>query len=244
MSHDIAFLVINLDRSKDRWESIEKQAEKAGIRVERVPAVDGTAIPQPEWTDFDLRKFHLCHGRRPKGAEYGCYMSHIRALELVVNRNLAHTVILEDDAGFLPDTRQRLEAIIDSDLRFDVVKLFNHRTKEFISKLTTAAGDDIGRCIHGPLGSSMGYLVTKAGAERLLQSLKPMFLPYDIALERGWKGGNRIYVTRKPLITSAVREASTIGGYRDTKFFWMLRIPTAFFRGYDYVARTIYALRG
>jgi glycosyl transferase family 25 len=241
---DIPFLVINLERSIDRWQSIEEQATAHGISVERVPAVDGNAIPPAEWHDFNRRKFALCHGRRPMGAEYGCYMSHIRALEQVVERDLSYAVILEDDAGFLPDTTTRLASLIDSDIHFDVVKLFNHRVKGFISKYKTAAGDDVGRCIHGPMCSSMGYLVTGNGARRLLKSLKPMFLPYDIALERGWACDTEIYLTRKPIIQPSGIAISTMGDYRATKFPRIMRIPTAMFRGYDYVARTIYAFTG
>lgn len=243
MIHDIAFLVINLDRSRDRWTRFEDQAAAAGIAIERVPAVDGNSLPETEWTHFDRRRFYLCHGRRPIGAEYGCYMSHIRALRRIVEGNFPYAVILEDDAGIPPEAMTRLEAIIDSGLNFDVVKLYNHRTKGFITKVKTAAGDEVGRCIHGPLGSAMGYLVSHDGAKRLLSSLLPMFLPYDIALERGWKSGCRLYLTRKPVIWPVHATASTIGSYKGTKFPRLLRLPTAFFRGYDYAARLIYALR-
>jgi len=240
---ELPFLVINLDRSRDRWKSIENQAKAAGIQLERVPAVDGNAIPDTEWVNFDRRKFYLCHGRRPIGAEYGCYMSHIHALQRIVDQNIPYAVILEDDAGIPQDAMKRLQAIIDSGLRFDVVKLYNHRTKGFVTKAKTSEGDELGRCIHGPLGSAMGYLVTRDGAVRLLKTLLPMFLPYDIALERGWKSGVRIYLTRAPVIWPVHKTASTIGTYQGTKFPRVLRMPTAFFRGYDYVARSIYAFR-
>jgi len=244
LTRELPFLVINLDRSRDRWKSIENQAKAAGIQLERVPAVDGNAIPDTEWVNFDRRKFYLCHGRRPIGAEYGCYMSHIHALQRIVDQNIPYAVILEDDAGIPQDAVKRLQAIIDSGLRFDVVKLYNHRTKGFVTKAKTSEGDELGRCIHGPLGSSMGYLVTRDGAQRLLDTLLPMFLPYDVALERGWKGGVRIYLTREPVIRPAQIAVSTIGSYAGTKFPRILRIPTAFFRGVDYLSRTVYALKG
>lgn len=244
MTQEVPVLVINLDRSTDRWEQIQQRAFETGVTIERVPAVDGTKIPQLEWQDFDTKKFHLFHGRRPKGAEYGCYMSHIRALRIVVERDLPYALILEDDAGFLPGFKQRLDAILSSGFSFDALKLYNHRYSGFLLKHQTAAGDRIGRCIHGPLGSSMGYLVTNQGAKRLLRSLLPMFLPYDIALERGWNGGVEVYITRDPLMQPSDDTTSTIGSYRSTKFPMVLRIPTAFFRGQDYVRRTLYALRG
>lgn len=241
----IPFLVINLDGSHDRWENMQEMASEVGIVVERIPAVDGNTILKSDWQDFSLLKFHLFHGRRPKGAEYGCYMSHIRALEVVIKRKLPYAVILEDDACLLPDALVRIESIVREFKDFDVIKLYNHRVNGFVVKKKTTAGDEIGRCVHGPFGSAMGYLVTEDGAALLLKSLKPMFLPYDIALERGWYGKFKIYLTRTALIQPSKNSIhSTIGGYKTTKFPWIMRIPTALFRGQDYIARMLYAYRG
>ena len=238
---DIPVLVINLDRSKERWEGLAARAAAIDIFPERVQAVDGNAIEPSERRELQLRKFQLWHGRRPMGGEYGCYMSHMRALDRVIAAGWPYAVILEDDAEFLPDFVPRLRALTRLDLKPDLVKLYNHRTKGFITRAKTEAGDHVGRCIHGPLGSSMGYLVSGEGAAKLRAGALPMFLPYDIALERGWAHGLRVYITRKPLLKPA-RSGSTIGGYKKTKFPFYMRIPTALFRGQDYLRRTLYAV--
>ena len=239
----IPVLVINLDRSKDRWEALVARAAALDIFPERIPAVDGNAIEPSQRRDLLAWKFQLWHGRTPMGGEYGCYMSHMRALDRVVAAGWPYAVILEDDADFRPDFVPRLEALTRLKFAPDLVKLYNHRTKAFVAKAETEAGDLVGRCIHGPLGSSMGYLVSSAGAAKLRAGALPMFLPYDIALERGWAHGVRVYVTRTPLLKPA-RSGSTIGGYRKTKFPFYMRIPTALFRGQDYLRRTLYAAFG
>lgn len=241
----IPVLVINLDRSKDRWEALRGRAGAIGITPERIPAVDGSAIDSSEWRDFDVRSFKLWHGRRPMGGEYGVYMSHMRALDRVIAAGWPYAVILEDDADFAADFVERIEALTRLEPAPEVVKLFNHRTKVFLAKGKSEAGDLVGRCIHGPLGSAMGYLVSLRAARKLREALLPMFLPYDIALERGWAHGLSVATTKQPLLVPK-SFASTISpvGYRGTKFPFYMRVPTAFFRGQDYLRRIAYAVLG
>ncbi|WP_274424156.1 glycosyltransferase family 25 protein [Chelativorans sp. YIM 93263] len=241
----VPVLVINLDRSKDRWETLQARAASIGIEPERIPAVDGNAVDHAEWHDFQTWKFHLCHGRRPLPAEYGCYMSHLRALDRVIAKGWPHAVILEDDADFVADFASRIGSLVQIDPPPDVIKLYNHRMTGFVPKAKTGAGDTIGRCIHGPLGSAMGYLVSQHGAKTLRKALLPIFLPFDIALERGWSHHASVATTREPLVQPS-KSASTISpaGYRQTKFPFFMRIPAAFFRGQDYLRRATYAALG
>nr|WP_274709292.1 glycosyltransferase family 25 protein [Nitratireductor luteus] len=238
-------MVINLDRSKDRWEAIRARAASIGLTPERVTAVDGMALDQSEWREFKVWKFQLFHGRRPLATEYGCYMSHIRALDRVIAAGWSHAIILEDDADFVADFAPRIEALAQMKSAPEIVKLYNHRLKGFVPKAKSQAGDVVGRCIHGPLGSAMGYLISQQGARTLRAALLPIFLPFDIALERGWAHQASVATTKEPLLQPAL-SASTISpaGYRKTKFPFYMRIPTALFRGQDYVRRAIYAVRG
>jgi glycosyl transferase family 25 len=91
----------------------------------------------------------------------------------------------------------------------------------------------------------MGYLVSGEAAGKLREALLPIFLPYDIALERGWAHGIAVETTREPLLKPA-KSGSTISpvGYRRTKFPFYMRIPTALFRGQDYLRRASYAAFG
>ncbi|WEX11737.1 glycosyltransferase family 25 protein [Chelativorans sp. AA-79] len=242
---DIPVLVINLDRSKERWEGMMARAAAAGFVPQRIPAVDGNAVDPSQRGDLQTWKFRLWHGRNPLGTEYGCYMSHMRALERVIAEGWPYAVILEDDADFRPDFVPRIEALARLDPAPGVVKLYNHRIKGFLAKARTEAGDDVGRCIHGPLGSAMGYLVSRPAAGKLREALLPAYLPYDIALERGWAHGVAVATTKKPLLRPA-KSASTISpaGYRKTKFPFYMRIPTALFRGQDYLRRAVFAVLG
>lgn len=242
-------LVINLDRSADRWEMFSAHAAEVGQSVIRVAAVDGNGIPADQRAGLSVRLFKLCHGRTPLPAEYGCYMSHIAALKQFMDMDIPHALILEDDAGFPDDFVDRIASITALGSETGLVKLYGHRITGFVAREKTALGDELGRCIHGPLGSSMGYLVDRDSAARLLDGLLPMFLPYDIALERSWSYGNKFRLTRHnvlvPLASTKVSTLTAPGlNYRSSKLPFLMRTPTAFFRGAEYVRRVVSAFFG
>jgi len=224
-----------------------ERAAEVGQEVIRVSAVDGNAIAADQRAGLNVRLFQLCHGRTPLGSEYGCYMSHIDALRQFVAMDISYAIILEDDAGLPDDFITRIAAIVEADEDVGLVKLFNHRIMGFVRKKTTGLGDDLGRCVHGPLGSSMGYLVDRKSAVRLIEGLLPMFLPFDIALERYWRYGNKFQLAEKNILEPLPsREISTLfmqgQNYRSTKLPLLLRTPTALFRGAEYVRRAIGAV--
>jgi len=97
------------------------------------------------------------------------------------------------------------------------------------------------------LGSSAAYIVTLEGAKRLLTAIKPMYLPYDVALERGWAGSYEIFTTNKPVVALSEILISTITqgrqGYAKTRLPAYKRLTTLLFRATDYIRRIAYALR-
>lgn len=210
-------------------------------------AVDGTVTEPCDWADVDTVSFRRKHGRTILPGEYGCYRSHLKALETAAEMEAPYAVVIEDDVALAPDMPARLEAIIDAVPDLDLVKLLNHRVKGFVAKAKTPQGDEIGRAMHGPLGSGAAYLVSRTGAAKLRKALAVMELPWDIALERHWVTGIHFYTVRRNMVRfSKHRGRSTISpgpSYAKTKLPAWQRIPTAVFRLQDYGWRCIGALR-
>lgn len=65
--------VINLDRSVERWASISKQLNSAGVMYQRIPAVDGQRTPTAELVDDEMCFRQM--GRGLRQGEVGCYLS-------------------------------------------------------------------------------------------------------------------------------------------------------------------------
>lgn len=238
--------VINLDRSTDRWTAIESSRD-FGLDIRRVSGVDGRDIPPADWIGTDAEKFRRCHGREILPGEYGCYRSHLKALELVAAGPDPLAIITEDDVTLPADLADRVAALFAAAPEIALLKLVNHRTTGFRAIGKSKLGDEYGRCLHGPQGSAAAYAVTRAAAAGLVRALAIMWLPWDIALERGWDTGVATFTTRSPLITFPNRHGPSLIAdsrrYARTKPSPLQRLPTLAFRTIDYLRRMNYGLR-
>ena len=174
-------------------------------------------------------------------------MSHLSAFRRLVDQGDTIAVITEVDIGFTRGIADSVLALVAAISPLDLVKLFNHRSSGFVAYGRSALSDEFGRGMHGLQGSAPCSAVTLQGAQKLLNVLKPMWLPYDIAVEGGWSTGVGIYTTRDPLVDFlGEAEASTISTraeYHRAKLPKMKQIPTALFRSTNYVVRSLYSFR-
>jgi glycosyl transferase family 25 len=238
---------INLARASNRWQRLSDQAVQFGLDVTRVPAVDGNKVAEHERVDFYPRRFDQHNGRRLLPGEYGCYRSHLLALEQFVATGDEIALIVEDDIDLNAQLIQRAIAALKAIPGAGLVKLANHRMVGFRPLAETSEKDVVGRCLHGPQGSAACYIVTRAAAEKLLVTLKPMLLPYDVALERGWATGVATYTTQENLVEfSPFRSETAIGKrstYRAAKKHFLLRASAHWFRTHDQIRRWIYTVQ-
>jgi len=201
-------------------------------------------LSSDELADFDEAGFRCLHGKIAMPAEIGCYFSHIRALEIIADAPEPFAVIAEDDIVFTSSFQPFLTHLTKI-TGWDAVKLVNHRTAAFQAFRRIDGQFSIGRCLHGPLGSSAAYVVTREGASKLLKALRPMRLPYDVALERGWAGAYQIFTSDKPVVEFSNIAISTIAqgrsAYAKKRLPAYKRISTLLFRATDYARRIAYS---
>lgn len=237
---------LNLDRSKDRWESLIRHAEQCGVVVTRVPAVDGKLMQPAEKDFFDDAGFRRDHGKIASAAEIGCYLSHLKALKMIAEGDDYAGVIIEDDIRFSSDFIPVVEAAIALQ-GWDVIKLIHNRLVGFRPTVQLTPDVAIGRTTHGPLGNAGAYIVTREAAAKLLRVLAIMHLPYDVALERGWAGSYAFFTASKAVVSNANESASTISDdihtYSRAKLPAYRRIRTLLFRLSDYLKRCIYSFQ-
>ena len=238
--------VINLAKNPQRWEAIARSAADfaPGIELVRIDAVNGRAPEHAGREAADVPTFERLNGREMLPGEYGCYLSHLEALRQFLDDGSQYGLILEDDAAFEEGSEDRIRAIIDELPAFGAVKLVNHRAKFLVELLSTSEHDRIGRTVHGPQGSAAAYLVTREGAQRLLDALSTMTLPWDVALEGAWHHGAEIFSVEKNVLAfTEEREKSDIsgGGYAKAKYPWYQRFGAASARSRDYSRRIGYA---
>jgi glycosyl transferase family 25 len=238
--------LINIDRATERLAEIRRQGIELSIEINRVDGIDGLKVPREQWIDVDERRFLKRHGRRILPGEYGCYRSHLLALERFLSSGHDTAIIMEDDIqlnrGFLARAVSARAAVPSA----DVIKFVNHRWKGFKAHTKTTEGDTLGRCLFGPQGSTACYLMTRSGAEKIVTKLKVMSLPWDVAIERGWDTGTSVYSTRNDLVGfTRLRQKTMIGSrktYLAAKLAPWRRMPAHLFRTMDFFRRLAYVL--
>ncbi|MHC5306663.1 glycosyltransferase family 25 protein [Bartonella sp. LJL80] len=240
----IPVYIINLDRSKERLEAVSASATQAGLSYQRVPAVDGSQVDIQHCERIDEKRFRRRHGKNLLPGEVGCYLSHLDALSIIAKGDAAFAVIVEDDIAFGHDFSAILSSLTTIS-GWDVIKFANHRNRLFHRDMSITDDVSIGRFLHGPLGSSAAYMVTREGAAKLVAKLQPMSLPYDVALERGWTG-YRLFSTNRNIVQFCDTSGSTITqgrkSYKNNRLPKWKRIGTFFFRLSDYIRRMVYAV--
>ncbi len=224
----LEIFAINLDRSTDRWKILADRASALGLSLTRVSAVDDKLTPGAKREAVDDAAFRRNTGRLMLAGEYGCYRSHIKALKAFLAANDDSALIIEDDVELSADLKDRVHAAFEAVPDADVIKFFNHRVVGFLMTYTLSLDDEIGRAIHGPLGSSACYTVSRRGAVLLIKHLTVMRYPWDAALERGWDRGALVYTTRMN-VANIARGGTTISTrdiYRSVKFSKWKRLGT------------------
>ncbi len=180
--------IINLNRSKERYEYIKGYVKDLGLKLERVEAIDGSTLSMEEISEkVDLKSYKAFLGHLPKLGTIGCSLSHIKVWQTFLESNLQFAVIFEDDVSFDPN---KVKTIIDDLTRnsklWDVVILEihhsgcpltiknlvdNHHLAVYLMKVTHTGA----------------YIINKKAAKNLLEKALPIKMPIDHYFTRAWE---------------------------------------------------------
>lgn len=237
------YFVINLERSTERLRNFASHPFLTADAFTRIDAVDGRAIAEDHYEDYDIERFIAKNGRHPRPGEYGCYRSHIKAIKTFVESSHQTAVICEDDAKL---TQEGMDfcASLDNTAAENglLVRLTTHR-KALYEPLTQAQlGFKIGQCWFGPTGSAAAYWLNKAAAQKLLEQIRIGDVPFDIALEASWHHGVPSFITRPNVFPRPTPPSSDINydadpRYKKRPFF--KRMPVLVFRAAEIVRRIL-----
>lgn len=178
--------VLNLDRSKERWEQASSVMTDAGLDVQRFAAVDGRQLSIEE---LHKESTKIATFLQPRGV-IGCYLSHKKFWNMVVDKDLDAAIVFEDDVELVDGFKEKLEANLaklreekPEDQDFDVILL------GAIGRVHPQAKDAIGSLFFShyiggkrplklindyryqprrPAGTH-AYMVSRKGAEKLLK---------------------------------------------------------------------------
>lgn len=190
---------INLKHRADRWERFSKQSELQVMMkhytFERFEGINGSAIDIPKDERISLRtkrnvKEHIRrdHEELDSAGGVGCYLSHTSVWKKFLERPEPYAMVLEDDAvlydGFLEDFQNAMK---DATLLPQVpdVWFFNVPTQwyyEYKGKPhpLTVKEQNLGPWVTNTCSPFTGYLISKRGAEKLLETAFPLDMHVDL----------------------------------------------------------------
>jgi len=127
---------INLDSSTVRRTRIERNLrEKGRTNAERISAFDGRKIDLGETRDCDLPAAQRLLGRPLRGGEYGCYKSHLAAVNRFLETDHPYAIVLEDDIQldecFFEIAEKAVRSLDDKGKPWDIIHLSPNRLKIF-----------------------------------------------------------------------------------------------------------------
>lgn len=172
--------VINLPSDSARRAAIGAQLEALGMRYSIFSAVYGKQLSKEELSRAYDRERAVKESHDLTLGEIGCALSHWGVYRQMVEKNISHALVLEDDAKLsevVPDVVRRLEEEYDSNT--PMVVLLNYIEK--YKKLRMKKLDDRHHLVdtYGGIPNAHGYFITLAAAKNLAEGLYPIWLVAD-----------------------------------------------------------------
>ncbi len=180
----IPIYVISLDRALERRAHMRAQMVRLGLAHEIVTAVDGREQPIAGLERlYDRRRRLRTYGTDLTPAEIACCLSHLEACRRIAASEAGIGLVLEDDV-VLSDTVAPVLAELAGMRResFDVVRLAGLRERRSRVVRQLSGGRHLVRLAVGPCGAQ-AYVITAAGARKLITYCTPIVQQIDIALD-------------------------------------------------------------
>ena len=177
----VPIFVINMQGSEKRWKTLNNRLANIGISAERFPATIGKELTKEQLDEWyspqnNKQKYH----RDLTLGEIGCYVSHMRIWQKMVDEKINHCLVLEDDL-FIEEHLISIIELSSSLHGWDLIKLSDNRDFPFIDSKSLQHNFTLGNYRKAPNGTQ-GYLISLPGAKKLL-TRKPFCRPVDVDMQ-------------------------------------------------------------
>jgi glycosyl transferase, family 25 len=206
---NITYYIISL-KNKERLENIKKQLIKYDIKFELIDAIHWKIIDQDNLIKNNILKENFYNINEKRNKEIGCYQSHLKIYNKILNSESDYSIILEDDFNIITNNlTDEINKILNKmkNIDFDIIFLgntFDNLGLQFneniykIDKLKETVG-------------CYAYLINNKKIKKIIESTKIIDEPIDLKMNSLIKTDNLIAFTIEPnLINYIVEIPSTI----------------------------------
>ncbi|MFI0845402.1 glycosyltransferase family 25 protein [Mesorhizobium sp. IMUNJ 23232] len=193
--------IIHLGRAEARRPQVDRLTATLPLPVNVVDAVDGMALGDDEIEAVYRR--HLYGPRYPfalRKAEVGCFLSHRKAWQAIVDRGLDAGLIVEDDVEPVDGSFEAALALAMKTVRAGDYIRFPYRSHTDSGAEVAKAGEaTLVEPAHVGLGMQM-QLVGRQAAAELLKMTETFDRPVDTTIQMRWRAKVRILAVRPPAV--------------------------------------------
>lgn len=186
---------INLDRSKDRREFMEKQFNALGVPLVRIDAVDGKKLDDDVINKARSEQNMFAHFGKMHYGEIGCFNSFIKSFEIISNQKEDFAILFEDDA------------LIDESFFVDLPNILNLVNTKDVIDITGRKGfyqieeNDLIRKFVTPPVRNTAQIIGKEAGKNLFKSLQKYYAPIDVVKQDIYKHKVNLYSTNKSYVS-------------------------------------------
>ena len=200
--------MVTLRRSTSRAANVQNIIRTCPIPCEIFEASDGALLDPAAIEDLTQPGLHSpSYPFTLRPGEIGCYLSHRRIWEQMVNQSISKLLVVEDDVSFLSNFPETLEHAVDHAPDGSYVQ-FQVREMRFGKSTNSIATAFLVRPELAPLRTS-AQLVTLGAAKRLLEFSKVIDRPVDAAIQMTWLHGAEVLVS---MPRSVIEVSAELGG--------------------------------
>ena len=186
---EVGVYVINLDRSRTRYEYILPNVKALNYKINRISAVDGAKLSKQAIEEYtDLAEYRNYLGHYPKPGTIGCSLSHIKVWHDFLESNYQYALVLEDDISFDPKLlRSTIEKLTENNTLWDMTSFeLNHRGMPLPIKHFADPKQDLSVYLF-EVTHSGAYIMNRKAAQSLLAKALPIKMPIDHFFTRSWE---------------------------------------------------------
>jgi len=220
----LPIVYINLDKDEQRRRRMQDEFARLGLIAERLHAVWWKNLDAAQQASLYSADLNAGQYYQPLvDGEKGCYASHIHAWRQLLDSDAQALVVFEDDVQLCEGLSAVLDAIAALPAPWDMVKLMGRPQREKTRwAKPLSAGHQLIAYRRVP-SFTAGYVISRAGAQKLLQSRLPFGRPIDVDLRFWWENDLTILGVHPPVVRlDSTSAESTIPG-RQGSSDWRIR---------------------
>lgn len=220
---------INLEKDLERKSRMQQQLAAQSIHFKRLPAVWWADVPQAEKDALYADQRNAKQYYKPLvNGEKGCYASHIYAWRQLLASDAQAMVVLEDDVQLHADFAQVIQDLSHIVQPWDMIKLVGREQEKVRAQRPLSQAHHLIQYTRVP-SLTAAYVISRAGAQKLLSSRVPFGRPVDVDLRFWFENDLQIFGVQPALvaldetseISSIWERRSNLTAQQRWRKFWM-----------------------